>query len=462
MEWRFTLKDIAEITNGTLVNCDPDEIVKEISKDSRQIEEGSVYIALKGANFNGHSFVNQAIEKGAICAVVDADEGGFDKLPYLQVENTYAALRSIAERYRGLFNISVIGITGSVGKTSTKEMIACVLEQKYNTHKTEGNFNNEVGLPLTMLRLTEENELSVVEMGMSAFGEISRLTKIARPDTAVITNIGVSHIENLGSRENIKKAKFEILEGMSSEGTVILNGDDDLLYPEVANLEYETLSFGIENATCDIVARDIKTYSDSSVFSVRIDGITYTVTVNVPGRHNIYNAMAAILVGLKYGIGMEDILQGIRSYTPSGMRQSIIKLPLHVLIKDCYNASPASMKSGLEVLKLTETEGYNGRKVACLADMLELGDISVSAHQDVGRMVKEFGVDCLITVGTLGKEIANGAIKAGFDSLNVHSYSDNDALKRELKMLLLDGDTILVKGSRGMHLEEIAEEIEHF
>lgn len=460
MEWRLTLKKLAEVTGGTLVNCDPDEIVRDISKDSRQIQEGAVYIALKGANFNGHSFVEQSVEKGAICAVVDADEGDFGKMPYLQVENTYTALRDIAEYYRSLYNINVVGITGSVGKTSTKEMIACVLEQKYKTHKTEGNFNNEIGLPLTILRLSSEDEISVVEMGMSAFGEISRLTKIARPDTAVITNIGVSHIENLGSRENIKKAKFEILEGISYDGTVILNGDDDLLRESISQLEYETLSFGIENKNCDIVATDIKTYSDSSVFSVRVEGKLHTITVNAPGQHHVYNAMAAILVGLKYGLNMTEILNGIREFKPSGMRQSIIKLPLHLLIKDCYNASPTSMKSGIEVLMLTKMEGYEGRKVACLADMLELGDISVSSHRQVGQMVKEYGVDCLITVGALGKEIANGAIEAGFDARNIHSYGNNEELKKELKMILHQGDTILVKGSRSMHLEEIAEEIE--
>ena len=459
MEWRLTIRQVAAAAGGEIQACDPDEIVKEISTDTRRLSEGAVYIALSGANFNGHQFVPQAIEQGAVCCVVDQDEGDFAGVPVIRVSDTYKALRDIAAYYRSLFRIPVVGITGSVGKTSTKEMVASVLSQRYKTHKTEGNLNNEIGLPLTMLKLTGADEISVVEMGMSAFGEISRLTRIARPDTAIITNIGVSHIEHLGSRENIKKAKFEILEGLTPDGMVIVNGDDDMLKNAGDEIEFETLSFGITNQSCDLVARDIKTYSDCSMFSVRVEGVSYSVVVNAPGQHHIYNALAAILVGLKYNLQMQEILDGIRAFRPSGLRQTVVELPDYVLIKDCYNASPTSMKAGLEVLSLSHSDTHQGRKVACLADMLELGEIAPEAHRRVGGMAVEYEIDCLITVGALAKEIAAGAIEAGMDPADVHSYPDNASLKKDLPSLLKQGDTILVKGSRGMHLEEIADEI---
>ncbi len=456
MEWIVNIRHAARAMGGEVFHCDGDELVKGVSTDTRTISEGSVFFALSGIRFDGHKFIEDAVSAGAVCCVVNKNEEGYGNLPVIMVENTHKALRNFAAYYRSKFQIPVVGITGSVGKTSTKEMIASVLKQNFQTHMTQGNFNNEIGLPLTVFNLRDEDEIMVLEMGMSNFGEISRLTHIAKPDTAVITNIGISHIEHLGSREGIKQAKFEIMEGLQMDGTVILNGDDDMLWAARGEIDFETLYFGVHNKNCDLTVTELRTYSDASEFTCKIDGELHKFSVSVPGEHHVSNALAAILVGLKYNVDMEDIKKGVRSFVPSGLRQTLIELPDCKIIRDCYNASPASMKSGLEVLSLTQTEG---RRVACLADMLELGEISASAHQAVGKLTVDYGVDCLIVVGPESKWIAAGAIEAGMNPADVHEFETNDALKERLGTLLKKQDLILVKGSRGMHLEEIADAI---
>ncbi|MBQ2614681.1 MAG: UDP-N-acetylmuramoyl-tripeptide--D-alanyl-D-alanine ligase [Clostridia bacterium] len=441
---------------GKILHCDGDELIQSVSTDTRTIKDGGLFFALRGERFDGHKFVPDAVAAGAICCVVNEESQQFDGLPVIVVEDTHRALRALAEEYRKQFRIPVVGITGSVGKTSTKEMIASVLRENYRTHMTQGNFNNEIGLPLTVFDLMSEDEMMVLEMGMSGFGEISRLTRIAKPETAVITNIGLSHIEHLGSREGIKQAKLEILEGLQMDGTVILNGDDDMLWDSRGEMEFETLYFGIRNKNCDLVATDVRMYSDGSEFTCKIDGESHKFSVTVPGEHHIYNALAAILVGLKYNISIEDIKQGVRKFAPSGLRQTLIEYPNYKVIRDCYNASPASMKSGLEVLSLTQCQG---RRVACLADMLELGNASEKAHYHVGRLTVEYGVDCLIAIGQEAKQIAKGAIDAGMNPADVYEFDSNAAAMEQLPRLLKKQDLVLVKGSRGMHLEEIAEAI---
>lgn len=456
MEWIFNVAQAAEIMNGVQKDCSGDELIRSVSTDTRTIQTGALFFALQGERFDGHKFTAAAVESGAVCCVVSQNEEVDPGLPVIEVENTLTAMQDLAAGYRARFHIPVIGITGSVGKTSTKEMIASVLKQRYRTHMTKGNFNNEIGLPLTTFDLMKEDEMMVLEMGMSHFGEISRLTRIAKPDTAVITNIGVSHMEHLGSREGIKKAKFEILEGLQMDGTVILNGDDDLLWDARGEVEFETLYYGIQNKGCDLNAYDIRTYSDSSEFTCKIDGEEYKFVIGVPGVHHIYNALAAILTGLRYNVEIEEIQKGIRLFQPSGLRQTIIELPDYRVIRDCYNASPASMQSGLSVLALTNTEG---RRVACLGDMLELGEISEAAHREVGRLAAKYGVDCLLTVGENAHFIARGAEEAGMNPADIHEFDDNESLCSRLPQLLKKNDVILVKGSRGMRLEEIADAI---
>ncbi len=457
MKWCMNIGAIAEVTGGEMRNVSGDEIVKNVVRDDREVTEGTVFVALNGENNNGHRFVPRALENGAVCCVVDKSEGEFPGMPVVAVEDTYKALGDIAAYYRDQFNIPVVGITGSVGKTSTKGMIASVLSREYTTLKTEGNYNNEIGVPLTLFRLSDDDEAAVIEMGMSAFGEISRLTKMVKPDTAVITNIGVSHIEHLGSREGICKAKLEILDGLSVDGTVILNGDDDLLWQKNGELEYETLYFGIENKACDVVATNIKLYSSGSEFDVKIDGKEYRFETNAPGIHHIYNALAAILVGYRYNIRVESMIEGIHNFVPEGLRQVKTEYKNFVTINDCYNACPDSMESGMDVLVLTASEkGAGARKVACLADMLELGDASEREHCKVGKMCAEKGIDCLICIGNEAKNIAKGAEEGGLDGSDIYLFDDNASAIAKLRGIIKPGDVIWIKGSRGMHLEKIA------
>lgn len=457
MESFMNINAIAKATGGEICNLTGNEIVKDIVRDDREVVEGAVFVALNGENNNGHRFVGRALEKGAICCIVNKDEGDFGRLPVLRVDDTYKALLDVASYYRDGFNIPVIGITGSVGKTSTKGMIASVLSTEYNTLKTEGNFNNEVGVPLTLFRLSDENEVAVIEMGMSGYGEISRLSKIVKPDTAVVTNIGMSHIEQLGSREGILKAKMEILDGLSIDGTVILNGDDDMLWSLNGELDYETLYFGIENKACDLLATDIKLFSSGSDFTVSIDGEDCRFETNVPGVHHIYNALAAILVGYRYNIGADGMKKGIHDFTSEGFRQSITQYEKFTVINDCYNACPDSMESGANVLLLTAKERGAARKVACLGDMLELGDKTVDAHRKVGRMCAEKKIDYLITVGEKAKDIAFGAKAAGMNPDNIFEFDTCLEAAENIGPLIQKGDMVWIKGSRGMRLERIAD-----
>ncbi len=460
MEGIFNLKKVADAVKGELKNCVgmEDKTVTSVSTDTRTITDGAVFVALKGENSDGHRYINAAMQNGALCAVAEKGADIAEDIPVILVENTSQALLDLAGAYRREMRIPVVAITGSVGKTSTRGMIASVLSQKYTTLATEGNFNNEIGVPLTLFRLRKEHEIAVVEMGMNHFGELSRITAAAKPDTAVITNVGEAHIENLGSREGILKAKLEVLEGLPDDGTVILNGDNDMLLSVSGTLDFETLYFGIENTRCDLVAKDIRTYSDGSKFVFEAEGVEYKAEINVPGAHHIYNALAAILVGMKYNVPMKDIINGIKEFMPVGMRQAIVKLDKYTLIKDCYNANPTSMRSGLEVLFLREE---TGRKIAILGDMLELGTISGSAHLELGKTVPSYKADCLITVGTRAELIAEGAKAVGMAENCVFSFENNAQLCEQLPEILKDGDVILLKASRSMKLEEIAEFLEN-
>ncbi len=460
MEKILTLGQIAETCGARLENCSFDKIVSDVVTDSRKVSEGSVFVALKGERFDGHSFVQTVLQQGAVCCVVDSSFENANNCAVLVVEDTFKALREIAELYRSLFEVPSVAITGSVGKTSTKDMIACVLENKFKVLKTQGNFNNEIGLPLTVFGMEKSHEIAVFEMGMSDFGEISRLTAIAKPHTAVLTNIGMSHIEHLGSQENIRKAKLEILEGMNPDtGCVILNGDDSLLWEVSKKLGFETLSYGIENRECDIVAENIKKDSEGSSFDVKVDGEKYSVRVNTPGGHHIYNALAAVLTGIRYGMSMKSIIEGIGNFVPQGLRQNIEVLDEYIIIRDCYNASPTSMKSGLEVLSVTAPKNPDKpyRKVAVLGDMLELGEYSETAHKSVGGMVCDYGADLLVAVGPNAENIAKGAAEKGFSSEYIKTFRDNASAKEELLELLHNNDVIMFKASRGMKLEELAD-----
>lgn len=457
MEPIFKLRDVAKAVAGELCCCDEEAIVTSVSTDTRTISQGALFFALKGENSDGHIFAQKAIEAGAVACVVCSDATVKADLPVIKVKNTGQALLDLAGAYRREMKIPIVAVTGSVGKTSTRTMIGNVLSQKYNTLMTEGNFNNEIGVPHTLFRLNSKHQIAVVEMGMSNFGELSRITAAVLPDTVVITNIGESHIENLGSREGILKAKLESLEGLKEGGTVILNGDDDMLWSLNGTLDFETLYYGIDNKKSDVVATRVNAYSDETEFAFSVEEKEYKAKIGVPGRHHVYNGLSSILVGMKYNVPINDIIAGMREFAPVGLRQAIEKIGDYTVIKDCYNANPTSMKAGLDILRLNES---GERRVACLGDMLELGTISEKAHLGIGKVVYEYGIDCLITIGERAMFIADGAVLAGMDKKNVYSFKTKEDAYKNLPKILKEKDVILLKASRGMRLEQVAEFME--
>lgn len=459
MEKIFTVSRAAKAVSGKPINCEniTDELIGSVSTDTRTIKDGAVFVALKGENSDGHKYIKKAAELGAICCIVQDGADIPDNIPCIAVADTSQALLDLAAAYRREFKIPVVAVTGSVGKTSTRGMIASVLVQKYKTLATEGNFNNEIGVPHTIFRLDKTHEIAVLEMGMNHFGELARITVAAQPDTAVITNVGEAHIENLGSREGILKAKLEILDGLTHGGTVVLCGDNDLLWGINGSVEFETVYCGINNTRCDLVAENIKVSADGTEFSFKYEDKEYNARISVPGIHHVYNALIAVAIGVKYNVPMNDIICGIREFIPDGMRQAAVKIGNFTVIKDCYNANPTSMRSGLDVLSLAETDG---RRVACLGDMMELGTISEQAHLNVGALAAQSKVDCLITVGERAKLIAQGAKDSGMPEDKIFSFDNNDELCAEIGNILKDGDVILLKASRSMKLEQIADYME--
>ncbi len=416
-----------------------------ISTDTRQLPEGCLFLALRGAKFDGHDFVQQAIEAGAVAAVTGTQIGD---LPCLVVKHTGQALLDIGGYYRDQFAIPLVGVTGSVGKTTTKEMIACVLSEKYNTLKTAQNFNNEIGMPKTLFGLTKEHGAAVIEMGMNHFGEISRMSRSAKPTMAVITNIGYSHIEHLGSQEGILKAKLEMLEGMNADAPLIVSADDPMLSDLKGKLERPVYTFSTENNPADAWAEDIKEDDGVTTFTIRHAENSVLAVLPTVGIHNVKNALAAYLVGCLAGMEPQEILCGLAKYEPTGNRQNIQQKNGQTVIADCYNASPDSMRAALGVLGNYPCEG---RRVAVLGDMLELGEHSESLHAAVGEMAKNAGIDLLFCFGSAAKTIA---ANAGSD-VQCFCTEDAEMLTTELQKTLQSGDCVLFKASHGMHLETI-------
>lgn len=449
-------EEIARAVNGKIISGDPDAGFSGICTDSRKVLSGDLFVPIVGINFDGHDFIDAALKGGAHGAISDrAVESCEDKL-IIKVDDTLKALGELASYYRHKFSVPFVAVTGSVGKTSTKDMIASVLSKKYKVLKTDGNFNNEIGLPLTLFRLQGCHEVGVVEMGMSGFGEISRLSAIAKPDIAIITNIGMSHIEKLGSQENILKAKMEIFESLHKNGLAILNGDDDLLFHLKEVLPYRKVFFGKREGV-DYRAYGIETIGGKGTcFKVLVKGLEYEVFIPVPGVHNVYNALAAIAVGLELNLTMEHILKGIEEFSPGKMRLEVTSIHGAKIINDSYNASPQSMEAAIDVLK--EISG-KARSIAVLGDMLEMGEWAKGAHIGVGRYAAFKKVDCLVTVGEIAKNIALGALEAGMKENNVFSFNSNAEASDFLASYYKAGDTMLFKASRGMKLEEIIEHL---
>lgn len=447
----LTLENIAKACNG-IYHGDPTLLSKEVSSvttDSRQVTEDSLFIAIVGERSDGHRYISQTYEKGALCCISQRKLPE-ETHPYIQVASSLEALKDLAAFYRSSLDIKVIGITGSVGKTSTKEMIASVLEQKYCVLKTLGNFNNAIGLPLTIFRLREEHQIAVLEMGISEFGEMSVLTNIAKPDIVVMTNIGQCHLETLKSRDGILKAKSEIFECIHPQGSVFLNGDDDKLTTLQDIKGIQPHFFGL-NPSLEAYADNIKNLGlDGTQCTIHLGKEAFQTTIFVPGHHMVYNALAGASVGLALGLTLEEINNGIQALRPVSGRNNLIKANGLSVIDDCYNANPVSMKASIDVVS-----SATGRKVCILGDMFELGEKEKELHYSVGSHLAQKPIDVLITVGTLSKELAKGA--SVNPCLRIHSFDTLDSLMPELSALLKENDTVLVKASHGMEFTKIVE-----
>lgn len=455
----MSLEKIATACNGVLYASEDKKnaVAVSVTLDSRQVIEGSLFIATRGERVDGHDFIEAVYEKGALC-VVSERELKEPKGAYILVKDSFQALKDIAAYYRSVLNVKVVGITGSVGKTSTKEMIASVLEQKYKVLKTAGNFNNEVGLPLTILNIREEHEIAVVEMGISDFGEMHRLSAIARPDICVITNIGQCHLENLKSREGILKAKSEIFDFLQSDGAICLNGDDDLLSTVKEIKGIQPLFFGLDQKNAiyatDIVSRGL----EGTSCRLHRQGEIIETLIPIPGGHMVLNALAATAVATILGLSAEMIRQGIMETQSLSGRSHLIKTEKNLVIDDCYNANPMSMRAAIELLSYANT-----RRVAILGDMFELGDNSDRLHYETGTYAIASEIEVLVLVGENARQMSDAAdAYLGSHPERVcekHYFTDREEAMRNLPSILREQDTILIKASHGMGFQKIVDMI---
>jgi len=451
----ITLGEILNAVNGTLLGdcCDLNITVDRVETDSRTIHAGALFVPLVGERFDGHAYINSALEAGAAgCFTARERESYLPDRFYIKVASPLRALRDLAAYYRTKFPIPLVGITGSVGKTTTKDMVAAVLGTKYKVLKTEGNMNSREGMPLTLLRLDGRHEIAVIEMGMSQAGEIDYLSSIAKPDVAVITNIGDAHIENLGSRENILKAKCEMFDHLKPGGVAILNGDDELLSALKDTLPFETVFYGHgENA--DYCAKDVVAGEGSSI---RCTAVTpnseYPMEIPALGQHMVYPALIAAVVGERFGLTQEQIVKGILQFEPTKMRMNVLQRGQNItILNDTYNANPQSMRAAIGVLR----DSKSSFKMAVLGDMFELGSLAPALHAGVGEYLGKAGIDCLVAVGELSEHMAQAAEKAGVPMV-VHC-PDKGAAIPVLKDNVRPDSTILVKASRGMAMEELVD-----
>lgn len=453
---KLKIQDVLKATNGRLVN---DTVLKAmditgISIDSRKIEKGQLFIPIVGERFDGHDFISDVYNKGAAITLVSNVDKLLKNQPAIIVFDTKKALIDLAKYYRNSFDIPIIAITGSVGKTSCKEMVASVLSTKYKVHKTKGNFNNDIGLPLSILDMPSDTQIAIFEMGMNHYGEIDLLSSIAKPTHAIITNIGVSHIEYFGSKEGILKAKSEILNHLKENSSVILNGDDEYLRKLENNVTKECIYFGFEfNNTYYI-----KSYNELGFDGIKatIKGVndTYEIVLNVLGKHMLYYALVGVILGERLGLKKEEIIEGISNYKNEKMRLNKEVLNNGItIINDAYNASVDSMKSALELLKSIQSDK---RKIAILGDMFEMGSYAEEGHNIVGNFASRCSLDLLICVGKSARWIYM-ASKSNMQ--NVMYFETKKELLDVINSLIKPQDIILVKASRGMKLEDTIEKI---
>lgn len=456
----LSIKEIAKAVDGRILFGDDSAVITHVSTNSKEDNKNGLFVPIVGERVDGHSFIEDATLHGAIACFTDREVTYKEGITYVKVSNTLKALQALGTYYRSKFHIPVIGITGSVGKTTTKEMVAAALETKYKVLKTEGNMNSQVGLPLMMLKIDSSHEIAVIEMGMSEEGEMARLTAIAKPEAAVLTNIGISHIAQLKTRENIRKEKMNIINAFHENSYLFLNGNDTLLHEIAVGLEVDLCDITREKLSAATVvtygdgdfkykATHIEFKEDKTTF--RLNDTDEVITLHVLGIHNVYNALAALAVANHYGIDTAVAKKGLENYRPIAMRGQIVKKNGIKIIDDSYNASPDSMKSGVEVLK--SLSGIK-RRIAVLADIKELGEISARSHYEVGEYLVNQPIDAVITVGVEAENIAK-ALKDNKANTETYSFYNNEETIAFLKSYIKQDDGILVKGSRGMKTDEI-------
>ncbi|MCF0145555.1 MAG: UDP-N-acetylmuramoyl-tripeptide--D-alanyl-D-alanine ligase [Eubacterium sp.] len=424
--------------------------ITSVTTDSRKVTCGCLFAALRGKNSDGHAYMAQAARSGALAVLAEEapEEIG---IPVILTADTGKALKDLAAYYLDQLQIPTVGIIGSAGKTSTKEMTAQVLAQKYRVLKTEGNFNNELGVPLTIFRIRDEDEIAVIEMGINHFGEMDRLGRVVRPDSVIMTNIGTAHLEFLGSREGILQAKSEVFAHMGPDSCAILNADDDMLASVKEVQGNIPVRYGIEDPNADVRAEEVISLGlEGMRFVLCMDGLREEVVVPSPGLHSVHNALAGAACGRRYGLTIEQIAEGIRHYQGLPGRERVIRTEKYTVIDDAYNANPSSMMESLKTLQSAQ-----GRRVAILGDMGELGEQASGLHREVGRFAAGLDLDLLCCAGDLGKEIAEGAEEAESGKAEVCAYPDRDTLLAALPDLIRAGDVILVKASHFMGFERV-------
>lgn len=446
---KMTVGEIVSACGGRLLCGSPETIVSSVCTDSRKITPGALFVPIRGEKTDAHTLITATFAAGAAATLTEEHDEMADAGAWIAVPSTERALQQIAAVYRKKFNIPFVGVTGSVGKTTTKEMIALALSAGLNIMKTEANYNSQVGLPLTMFRLRPEHQAAVVEMGMSNFGEMSRLAGIAAPDYAVMTNIGISHIQQLKTQENILKEKLHITDRFHKGSVLFLNGDDNLLAGLRGKWKGKVIFFGTQ-PWCDYRAVNIRAENGCTYFTLSAHGGSISVMIPVLGNHNVNNALAGLAVAQMLGVSLSQAAAKLATYQPPAMRQQIHRINEVTIIDDSYNASPDSIRSSVDVL----CSFHGGKRIAVLADMLELGEYSQKAHFEVGAYAAKAGVDVLLTVGNEALQIAEGA-KSVNPSISCQSFQNNEDAIRELKKNITAGDAILIKGSRGMQTDQI-------
>lgn len=448
----MTFKEMLNAIDGEVIVQKEEINFNKLCIDTRKIEKDNVYLAIKGANFNGNDFAIKALEAGASIVIVDELNFNLNDIKengnVIKVKNTREALLNLAKFYREKLGLKVIGVTGSTGKTSTKDLIAALLSAKYRVFKTKGNFNNDIGLPLMILELTSDIDVAVLEMGMSSLGEIELLAKVAKPDIGVITNVGLSHIENLKTQENILKAKMEITTFFGKDNVLIVNAEDELLR-NISSDVFKVKKIGY-NHEYDVYASNIILREEETEFLAHAFGEEAVFNLPMAGKHNVLNTMLAIEVSKSLNVSFEDMVRGVENLEATSMRLQVIKKQGLTIINDCYNASPDSMRSSLDVLSAYK----NNRKIAILGDMYELGDESEKSHFEVGKYAKD-KVDTLIVIG---KYIKN--FKDGFNNDNIIMYNTKEECIKELENIIKLDDVVLVKASRGVKLENVVKKLE--